>query len=507
MATPNQNLKSVFDHLGLSNIEVARALHYDASLISRYLSGQRRLKATSPQLDAIANLVLTRSVRVSDVDWLRDRFVEAGLPIDMLTVHRHKQNLIMWLASDGDVLRSRMGGQQITPDEGNGSQRPDKVGALRIGSLQIAMELEGALGGLPRGAWVNLFLSSDLIDTIVCADIAELLMAMVERNDLHIRMVVCVTASTQAMSQILNVYMSTLVSGHVELSVVHGVTQAVTHQMQLILPNDYALLVTETDARPPHAVATAVRDADFVCDMQNSFTAALHYAQPILSLYGDQFTRNVIEVFHIEFCTPGALDVIKDNLNPLFMNEEEYYRFLRTRGHNDAELHWRSVEYHNFKLGLHQNLDGGVAFREILSLRRLNEIARAGQCRMAGNFFMENGFVELDARGCADLLAGYIRYVEAYPNYRLLILDDFDVLHACSCWHIKQNQHISINYWSGTEPVMVYSDQLMLLREFQTHFDKLWSAGEDGIGNQGNVIAILRDVIRRLRAAHLDGIA
>ncbi len=332
-------------------------------------------------------------------------------------------------------------------------------------------------------------------------------MAMVERNDLHIRMVVCVTASTQAMSQILNVYMSALVSGHVELSVVHGVTQAVTHQMQLLLPSDYALLVTETDGKPPHMVATAVRDADFVRDMQNSFTAAMHYAQPILNLYGDQFTRNVIEVFHIEFCTPGALDVIKDNLNPLFMNEEEYYRFLGTRGHNDAELHWRSVEYHNFKLGLHQNLDGGVAFREILSLKRLNEIALAGQCRMAGNFFMENGFVELDARGCADLLAGYIRYLEAYPNYRLLILDDFDVLHACSCWHIKQNQHISINYWSGTEPVMVYSDQLMLLREFQTHFDKLWASGEDGIGNQGNVIAILRDVIRRLRAHHPEGLA
>ena len=49
---------------------------------------------------------------------------------------------------------------------------------------------------------------------------------------------------------------------------------------------------------------------------------------------------------------------------------------------------------------------------------------------------------------------------------------------------------------------MVYSDQLMLLREFQTHFDKLWSAGAGVIGNQLNVAAVLRDVARRMRAAH-----
>ena len=49
---------------------------------------------------------------------------------------------------------------------------------------------------------------------------------------------------------------------------------------------------------------------------------------------------------------------------------------------------------------------------------------------------------------------------------------------------------------------MIYSDQLTLLREFQTHFDKLWSVGAGAIGNQLNVVAVLKDVERRMRLAH-----
>lgn len=502
MSIPNRNLRSVFDYLGLSNIEVAKTLHYDPSLISRYLSGQRHLKAASPQLDAIAELILSRSQRVRDVEWLTEQFVAAGLPTEMATVYRFKQNLIMWLATDGDTLRHNLGGD---PQGGLHKPEPEAEqpqGAVRVGTLQIAMELQSVLGALPRGTVTDVFLSSDQLNTIVDADIMALLINLIAKTDLHIRMVVCVTTNTQAMSQIVNGYMGALVSGHVQLSVVHGMTQTVTNQLHLIVPNIYALLVTETTGRLARAVATVVRDAEYVQEMESSFGVAWRYAQPILNLYDDHFTRNVIETFYMEFCMEGALDIIKDNLNPMYMQEEEYFRFLATRGHSAEEFKWRCSEYHRFKVDLEANLQKGVQYREILSLKRLNDIAQRGLCRMAGNYFMENGYIELDTRGCLDILEGYARYMELYPNFRLLVLDDFDVLHESSCWHLKQNHHIAINYWRGTEPVMIYSDQLTLLREFQTHFDKLWSVGAGAIGNQLNVVAVLKDVERRMRLAH-----
>lgn len=115
---------------------------------------------------------------------------------------------------------------------------------------------------------------------------------------------------------------------------------------------------------------------------------------------------------------------------------------------------------------------------------------------MPGLYFMKKGFVHLDAQGCAAILNGYIRYLETVPNFHLLVLDDITMLHADNCWQLKQNHHLAINHWSGPEPVMVHSDQLMLLREFQAHFDSLWAQGAGGIGSRGNVIGILRNVLK-----------
>lgn len=56
------------EHFGLTNLALAKALELDPSLISRYLSGQRQLKAASPQMEAIADFILTRGKRVADMD-------------------------------------------------------------------------------------------------------------------------------------------------------------------------------------------------------------------------------------------------------------------------------------------------------------------------------------------------------------------------------------------------------------------------------------------------------
>ena len=47
-------------------------------------------------------------------------------------------------------------------------------------------------------------------------------------------------------------------------------------------------------------------------------------------------------------------------------------------------------------------------------------------------------------------------------------------------------------------PVMIYSDQTMLLREFGARFDALWAQGAGGVGSRSNVMSILRDVMERL---------
>jgi len=506
MATPNKRFRAVLEYLGITNVELAKALDCDPSLISRCLSGQRALKAASLQMDAIAEYILSRAKRMQDVDWLKARFLEAGLPTDSSTVYRYKQNLIMWLATDGETLRNNLG--RSLPGDVAGifptEKKQEELHAamaendVKIGTMEIVFALSPALAMLPKGSLVRIFLSNDRLRIATDGDVAALFREMIAANDLHIQMVVCVSGDTQAMSRLLDAYIEALISGHIGLRIVHGQTQTVTSAMHILVSDDLCFLVSETIGAYAPPIAAVIRNRAFVAETQSNIEAAARYAQPVLNIYGDAYTRDVIEILALEYCTSGELDVVKDSINPMFMSTVHYDRFLKTRGHSEEEFAWRSAEFVRFKTGMDNNLKNGVLFREIISLSRLNDIVLHGHCRMAGLYFAELGYVDLDAQGCVDILEGYLDYLTNELNFSLLILDDLTALHGNNCWHIKRSGHVAINNWQGKEPVMIHSDQLTLLREFQERFDKLWERGAGAVGSRANVISILRDVVRRM---------
>ncbi len=493
------------DYFGITNRELAGALGVDPSLVSRWLNGQRKLKAASGTINVLAEYILTSSRRIHDIQWLKTQLERDELPVDLSTVYRIKQSLILWLASDGEDLRRNLG-ETSSPPEGQKGQAEKKPAPLshiardtvKIGCLELVLSLEPLLSGLPRDASADIFLSHDEIGVMINEDFSRLLLKTIEEKHLKVRLMICISGNTRAMSRIIAVYMRPLVSGRLRLSVVHGMTHTVTSQMHLLIPGKAAILVTETPGGGAPPVAALVDEENFLKEIQLSFEEAIRYAQPVLNIYDDDFSRNILEIIYQEFCTPGALDVVKDNINPMYMAAGAYDRFLDTQGHNREEYAWRSAEFRRFKSGLDETLKGGSVFREILSMKRLAQIAREGFCRMPGLYFMTKGFVLLDAEGCAAVLNGYIRYLEAAPNFQVLILDDISILHAENCWQLKKNHHLAINHWSGGQPVMIHSDQLLLLREFQAHFDSLWARGRGSISSRGSVVATLQEVLKQL---------
>ena len=502
MPFPIERFKILLDYFGITQQQLANKLNVNASQISRWLSGKRRLSATNAYLPKIVDIFLSHAKRLQDINWLKAQLDEAGLVTDTTSVESLRQGLIIWLSSDGDALRQNL--RSVSLSAKNISQKPQPFvaatgNATQCGALPLSLTLQPILTTLSSKSAVNIFLSSDVITTIVDNDISNLLIEVAVQNNLQIRLVICVSGDTRAMSRLIAAYLSALVSGHVQLAVVHGMTQTVTHQLHLIVPEHCAVLVTETPGGTASPVAVLVEDAAFVQEMQQSFDKTARYAKPILNIYGDDYSRNILEILYLEFCTPGALDVVKDSVNPMYMTHEGYNRVLVQCGHSAEEYEWRSAEFVRFKSGLDETLHSGAVFREILSLARLNDIVKTGFCRMSGLYFMQGGYLHLDAEGCANILNGYIQYLETVPNFHLLIVDDLDALHESNCWQLKQNQHLAVNCWSGSEPTMVYSDQLMLLREFQYHFDAVWEQGQAAIGNRANVIRILRDVAKQLQ--------
>ncbi len=507
MLQTTENLRRILERFHIGNSELAKALGVDPSLVSRWLKGERKLKASSVTVESLAEYLLKSCKSIEDIRWLQENFEQAALPADMTSVGRARQNLILWLASDGEELRRNIGTPSLlqrvrTPAAAPTGDLPGNKGT--DGSFMIVMELNALLKDMPEGGNVDVFLSSDEVDIATSEGMSRLVKQAVENYKCSIRLLVRISGNTQAVSRLIDTYMQLLVSANMQLFTVHGMTQTVANQMQIILPGRGAMLITEIPKAASPPVGIAVRDEHFTRELEDSFERILRYAQSSLNVYNDNYSRNILELLYMEFAMPGNLDVVKDSINPLYMTCTAYDRVLRAQGQDTEEFAWRSAEFHRFKEGMDRVLAGGTIFREILPMSRLNHIAENGYCRMPGLYFMKLGCVNLDAQGCADILEGYIGYLEHVPAFQMVILEDIAPLHEDSCWHIKQHQSVAINTWNGEEPVMIHSDQPWLVREFQAHYEHLWMQQGNAASSRGHVAGILRDALARLRARHLE---
>ena len=73
MTKDTSNLKEVMISFQISNTDLAKAVQLDPSLISRYVSGNRILKADSKHADAIAEYLLIKADTAERIGWLKDQ--------------------------------------------------------------------------------------------------------------------------------------------------------------------------------------------------------------------------------------------------------------------------------------------------------------------------------------------------------------------------------------------------------------------------------------------------
>ncbi len=280
--------------------------------------------------------------------------MEAGLPTDSSTVYRYKQNLIMWLATDGETLRNNFGRSLPGDVAGRFPAEPKQEelhgeaadNDVKIGTMEIVLALGLALAMLPKGALVRIFLSNDRLRIATDEHVAALFRERIAANDLHIEMVVCVSGDTQAMSKLLDAYIEALISGHIGLKIVHGQTQTVTSAMHILVSDDLCFLVNETIGAYAPPIAAVIRNKAFVSETQGNFESAARYAQPVLNIYCDEYTRDVIEILALEYCT-SATGCSEDR--SILCIVDRALRSLLTTGAFEGRILWRSAEFARFK--------------------------------------------------------------------------------------------------------------------------------------------------------------
>lgn len=510
------NLRLILDHFGISYKAVADALNVHATQVSRWASGDRQLRVSAQAMEPLADFILSRDLVPEDLAWMRKAFARDGFDTEFTSMQHVKRCLILWLACDGrDIKRifwSQHDASGKTMADGRAQTENDDAYLYSIGPagriyeqdyttkagvVDIALRMRCVLDTLEPGTVVDICLSSESMSAVVHKAFVEAVTTAAAR-DIRFRLLLSVSSNSSALSRILTTYMQIIVTSNMQVSVIHGVMQPMLNQMLVLVPRTCAAILSEVpDSHAPLA-GLFITEETFLKDFEKHFEHIVRFAQPIFTSFTDKFSQHIIEVFYQEFVEAGNLDILKDSINPLYMSEEGYNAVLRTRGHKGEALQWRSEQFHRFKTGMDKNLSSGTVFREMIPMKRLKQIVADRCARMPGVYFMENGIVFLDRDGCIDLLRGYIDYMETTPTFNLMIVNEIAVLNEHSCWHMKQNQHISINTWERDEPSMIYSDQLIMTHEFQTQFNELWMQEGYSVGARQRTIRTLQTLVEAL---------
>ena len=502
MSKSAQNLKRIMEYMDIPNVTLAKCINVDASLVSRWLSSKRQLKLSSGVLQTLTEYLLDKTMRANSTDWLKQQMELDGLAFDYSANGNLLKALKLWLSSDGEEMSKSMDLLPMAQNEKTGAGDSD----VKTGFVEIALFLEKTLAALPCGTKIDIHLSSEDTAILLHESISRMLLNSMLGNNNQVRLLVSMSSGVTAMSRLLTQYTQALIEGTLNLAVVHGMTQAITNQATFIIENNLVFIVCETPKNIAPPIGTAVHDASFIKESQKSFERAYNFSQPLIQRFNDNLARNVLELFYHEYATPGNLDVMKDNINPLFMDIEDYCAFLkRAFGYKGEQLKWRRVEIARFMNGLQEILGSGSVYREMISLKRINQIVKEGQCKMPGLYFLGTGIAYLDAKGCLSLFEGYIAYLQKYPDFHLTILDEITELNDSNCWHIKQNHHWMLNGWSREENITLFTNQLMLLHEFQTQYNEIWKKADYSEGRRRQTIKTLQESIRQLKESpHLS---
>ena len=500
------------EYLGLTNASLAKAIGVDSSLISRWRTGKRSIAGNPEYAVLIARYLVPRIASRADRDWLKRQLAEdlgieeAELEAELVSnaarwlfpgharlldnPSQEERTAVFLVSSFAEAVTAEDGLQRQTAIERLQPASGDVIAA--IGEQQVEELLRQCLSKAEPASEVLVYLSSESIRSIRRAGVASALKSACAKKDLRVCMLVQSANNTAASSELLATYMPMLVIGQLLLLVTQGVPQSMFGTWGVLAPDRAALTVNETLSGDSRPIATLVTDERHLTDIRQSFERSKRFAHPLMTMMDDQSSRTVVEIFFQEYGVPGNLDVIKNGLNPLFFAPEDYDDVLRGYGLPKEEFDWRQREFLRFKQAMAEVMRESV-FREVLSLPRLREIARTGTCRMPGIYFFNTGIHEIGPKDCAALLEGYIRALETEPNFSVIVLDDEQLFLPNSCWHIKLNKHVMIHTWNSDHPTLIYSDQLILIDEFQKHFVALWDRLTQ-IGSEN------RKAIEKLRA-------
>ena len=474
------HLRAVLEHFDIRNKSVAAALNVHPSMITKWLTNDRLIGMNSKYLEPLADYILSRASSAADMTWLEKRFREYGIKASLASVTELKTALMIWLVSDPNddpsgLMDLTAGTDRLRADS---SQFSAKAGAA-----DISFCLSFSLSQLKPGSTVQLSLSDESL--LLQDAFIHTIRNTAEAFDLRFQMLLSTSGQSGSPARAVNAFLPLIIDGSMNIAVAYRETSFCLDEAAVVMPEYAAMVITTLPDSPALSAALLIHEKTFVRDLGRRIGETFARSQPLLASPERSSRQQVQTLLRQCYETTGALAVMRDGLNPLVLTEDAFGTYLKSCGYEGEAYDWRIDEFRKRKEAFDGSLKRGMTLRELVPLSLLDDAVTNEVCTIFGEDFLEPGPVMIGCQTCADLLEGYTRYLNLYPDFSLRFIGALPEVFENSLCMVKGNSQVLIakRRQDDTEAYAV-SQQMTFVQGVSQIFEQLWE-GLDYVTHRG----------------------
>lgn len=474
----HDKLKKAMTALGMRSSDLSRRLPADPATVSRWRSGQRSFSREEADIARLAECFVSFARSEKQQAWLKralDGYKDMGLDT--------AGKLALWFF-DG-----KAGCDELPlPQQAAGVCFPGADGFLTA----LAM-LEHAAEQHADAHPVTVYIASEqsqlVFDGLINRSLWGRLFAL---GGAPARVIVEQSRDAQRLEALLSVFAAHIQAGLIALECLPGVERYLFYSLTVHVRGVGLIMAMEPPLGRGESVSLFLEEGPFVQGTAAMLASVGQMSVPLLKLTkdaGDEYGLT-------KSCYSAGADLRTrfGSVNPLYASEECYRALMISSGLSYEARKYRLRRFGEMRQAFEQFLARG-RYRGIVSLSAIDLLALGRADAVADLAFAENRDATALARFSASLVRGMIDFLERYKNLELMLITDEAA--DANVVRLKEDRFLLLQGALGGKPVTMYSDNWLVVNEYDKQLDRVWKSGR-GVFGRSNVLYVLSRKLKKM---------
>jgi transcriptional regulator with XRE-family HTH domain len=486
MAGFGQKLKTFLKDHNIKAAALATRLHVDATLVSKWTSGVRRVERDSLLLPMLTAYLA--------------QHLNAARPLTEESLRRVRGVIGEWLYDGGDVMEPDL--SFLEADGAPAAPQPVQQGYAYLGmdgvrvSLGFLRDKAQSQSDAPE---TNVYISSEYSMLLTDPQAVFIWEYLYEMNGGRpVRVIFEQWKDRARTEQITACLTPFLHAGKLELLYLISSERYLCYNAVFYADGAGMVMTTEPAGGAGNCVSLFLDNKSFVGPMGAVLDRLAKNAVPMLRVWDSVKNRGAMDSrFYDEILyTPGDLDAVHYGMHLAYLPVDAYERLLKRNKLPPAQIRFRKNKFEEQKRKMDRLLRANRC-REVYRFDALDRLLQTGRVDTTDLFYANKSSLLADENIIGALLRGMADALKNYPNLQMVFTRGGLAAYADVSWRVKEDKFL-LMHTAADSMKSVSSDNWLLCRQYMRNFEEIWSSAHHAVHGKRTVIDALELRLQKL---------